>query len=186
MGASQEGPGSREPSPEEVSAVPASIPSAEPRTWMKEPCGPCPYSRSKTLWLHPERAEDFAYNASNRYSDFPCHKTADLVEDDDGSGEYLAGERSLTCNGFLSLQVNENGGGPEGFEPHPDAFCDTWEMTDHHREEYDRRRLGRCPASAIEAQSAETERLGPKDESAVIEDETPKLKYNPTNQESVI
>lgn len=102
------------------------------RTWMKRPCGLCPYSRKNTLWLHPERAEDFAYNAQNPYNDFPCHKTADLQDDSDGGGEYVAGSRSLTCNGFLSLQVNENGNAPDGFEPHPDAFGECWEMIDHH------------------------------------------------------
>lgn len=104
------------------------------RTWMKEPCGPCPYSRTKTLALHPDRAADFAYSAQNPYNDFPCHKTADLHEDDDGGSEYVAGRRSLTCNGFLSLQVNENGSGPEGFEPHPDGFCEAWEMIERHTE----------------------------------------------------
>jgi hypothetical protein len=107
------------------------------RTWMKEPCGPCPYSRSKTLALHPERAADFAFNAQNPYNDFPCHKTADLREDDDGYSEYVAGARSLTCNGFLSLQVNENDNAPEGFEPHPDAFCEAWDMIEHHTELWD-------------------------------------------------
>lgn len=106
------------------------------RTWMKAPCGPCPYSRVNTLWLHPDRAHDFASMASNPYNDFPCHKTADLHEDDDGSAEYRAGDRSLTCNGFLSLQVNENGRGPKGFTPHPDAFGDHWEMCEHHEEHW--------------------------------------------------
>lgn len=107
--------------------------------WMKEPCGPCPYSRSKTLPLHPERAADFAYNAANRYNEFPCHKTADLVEDDEGSGSYVYGRKSLTCNGFLSLQCLENDIEIEGFEPHPDAFGDHWEMIEHHQMLWDDR-----------------------------------------------
>lgn len=104
---------------------------------MKEPCALCPYSRSKTLWLHPERAADFAYNAANRYGDFPCHKTADLREDEDGHGEYVAGRKSLTCNGFLSLQVRENGLRIDGFEPSADAFEDHWEMIERHQEHWD-------------------------------------------------
>lgn len=109
------------------------------RTWMKEPCALCPYSKTNTLWLHPERAEDFAYQAQNRYTDFPCHKTADLVEDDDGFGEYRRGEKSLTCCGFLTLQVNENDNAPDGFEPHPDGFSEAWEMIDHHTEHWESR-----------------------------------------------
>jgi hypothetical protein len=102
------------------------------RYWMKEPCGPCPFSRSKTLPLHPERAADFAYMAQNPYTDFVCHKTADCVEDADGMGEYVRGQQSFTCNGFLSLQVNEGATPDEGFEPHPDAFSDADEMIEHH------------------------------------------------------
>ena len=105
--------------------------------YMKAPCGLCPYSRVGTLWLHPERAEDFAYSASNRYADFVCHKTADEREDIDGCTDFVRGIRSATCCGFLSLQVSENGGGPEGFEPHPDAFSDSGEMIDHHTEHWD-------------------------------------------------
>lgn len=104
------------------------------RYWMKEPCGPCPFSRSKTLWLHPDRAEEFACMAQNPYTDFPCHKTAECVEDSEGFDEFVRGEKSFTCNGFLSLQVNEGAPCPEGFEPHPDAFGDYYEMTEHHTE----------------------------------------------------
>ena len=119
--------------------------------WMKEPCGPCPFSRTKTLWLYPERAEDLAYMAQNPYSDFPCHKTAVEREDYDGGTEFVRGQKSLTCNGFLSLQVNENGNGPKGFNPHPDAFDDADEMIDRHTEHYEDGEAGwktRCERSA--------------------------------------
>jgi hypothetical protein len=102
---------------------------------MKEPCGPCPFSRSKTLGLHPRRAEDFALMAQNRYTDFPCHKTAECAEDRFGEEiGYVRTEKSFTCNGFLSLQVNECMIAPDGFEPHDDAFSDAWEMIEHHTE----------------------------------------------------
>jgi hypothetical protein len=112
---------------------------SEERYWMKEPCGPCPYSRSKTLPLHPERAADFAYSACNPYTDFDCHKTAEVYEDDEGS-EFVRGERSLTCNGFLSLQCSENGVNIDGFEPHPDAFDCADEMIERHEMLWDERR----------------------------------------------
>ncbi|WP_282027101.1 hypothetical protein [Limimaricola cinnabarinus] len=105
------------------------------RTWMKKPCGRCPFARVGALGLHPKRAEDFASMAQNPFNDFPCHKTADYAEDEgDGSGGYVHGEQSFTCNGFLSLQVSENGRGPKGFEPHPDAFEDYYEMVEHHED----------------------------------------------------
>lgn len=111
------------------------------RHWMKEPCGPCPFSRSKTLPLHPERAEDFAAMAQNPYNDFPCHKTADYQEETDWSeGGFVHGSKSLTCNGFLSLQCRENDRQVPGFSPHDDAFEDAWEMVDHHTEIWEARR----------------------------------------------
>ena len=107
------------------------------RTWMKKTCELCPFSRSNTLWLHPERAEEFASMASNPYNDFPCHKTADYQEETEYTdGGYVHGERSFTCCGFLSLQVNENGRGPKGFDPSPNAFDDWHDMVDHHTEKY--------------------------------------------------
>lgn len=100
---------------------------------MKKPCGLCPFARIGTLGLHPKRAEEFASMAQNPFNDFPCHKTADYREDDDGGG-FVHGETSYTCNGFLSLQVSENGRGPKGFKPHPDAFEDFFEMVEHHED----------------------------------------------------
>lgn len=114
---------------------------SDDRYWMKEPCALCPFSRRRTLWLHPERAEDFAYLAQNPYSDFPCHKTAVLAENPFTGEEegFVRAVHSFTCNGFLSLQVNENGNAPEGFEPSDDAFIDAYEMIDHHTEEWMKR-----------------------------------------------
>lgn len=75
--------------------------------------------------------------AQNPYTDFPCHKTADYEEETDFSdGGFVHGQKSFTCAGFLSLQVNENGRGPKGFTPDADAFGDYWEMVEHHEEKY--------------------------------------------------
>ena len=103
--------------------------------FMKKTCSLCPYSRTKTLHLHPSRARDFAYMAQNRYNDFPCHKTAEHREEtDDESGGYVAGERSKSCHGFLTLQSAENGNAPKGFIPDGDGFEDTDEMIETHQQ----------------------------------------------------
>lgn len=107
--------------------------------YVKKTCALCPFSRTKTLWLHPERAEDFAYMAQNPYTDFPCHKTAEFVEDDeDVGGGYVRGARSKTCHGFLTLQRASNDCGGEdhgdGFIPDGDGFEDVDEMIDRHAE----------------------------------------------------
>ena len=108
---------------------------AEPRTWMKDVCDLCPYSRTRTLMLHPLRAEEFANMAQNPYNDFVCHKTGVEMEDTEyRDGGIVRGPKSLTCNGFLSMQVNENDNAPEGFEPSRDAFDDYFEMIGRHEE----------------------------------------------------
>lgn len=102
---------------------------------MKECCGLCPYSRKDTLFLTEERAEEFAFQAENPYSDFVCHKTAVELEEseyDDRGGDLVRGEKSLTCMGFASMQHNINGTGDIRVDPN--AFGDTWEMIEHHAE----------------------------------------------------
>lgn len=112
------------------------------RYWMKEPCGPCPYSRSKTLPVHPDRAAEFAASACNPFTVFPCHKTADYLEETDlREGGFTHGPRSFECNGFLSLRHHEIGDGPEGFEPHPDAFSSSAEMVEKHTDLWTSERL---------------------------------------------
>jgi hypothetical protein len=104
---------------------------------MKKTCALCPFSRTKTLALHPERAADFAYMAQNPYSSFPCHKTAELDEDDPESSEYVWGESSKMCHGFLTLQRAENGIEDDEFQPDGDGFECTHEMIEHHEELWD-------------------------------------------------
>ena len=101
---------------------------------MKECCGLCPYSRKNTLFLHPSRAEEFAFAAENPFNDFVCHKTGVTLEDndfDDMGGSIVRGEKSLTCMGFASMQHNINNG-DDSFKVDPNAFEDSWEMIDHH------------------------------------------------------
>ena len=105
---------------------------------MKKCCGLCPYSREGTLFLHPERAEEFAYQADNPYNDFVCHKTGVDYEgnDFDHDGDIVRGVKSLTCMGFASMQHSINNG-DSSFIVDIDAFEDTWEMIEYHTEAYD-------------------------------------------------
>ena len=105
---------------------------------MKKCCGLCPYSRKDTLYLRPERAEDFAYSAENPYNDFVCHKTGVEDEDDFGGSKIVRGEKSLTCAGFASMQNNINGGKMEDNHPiDPNAFEDSWQMIEHHTQKWE-------------------------------------------------
>jgi hypothetical protein len=109
---------------------------------MKECCGLCPFSRDKTLFLHPDRAEDFATSAENPYNDFVCHKTGHVLEDNDRDirgGDIVRGEKSLTCMGFASMQENINGTlGDVRIDP--TAFEDSWEVSEHHTDAYERKK----------------------------------------------
>jgi hypothetical protein len=112
------------------------------RTWMKKCCGLCPFARIGTLGLHPERAEELAYMASNPFNDFPCHKTADYLETDNGDNDgYIHGEHSFTCHGFKTLQMSENASTKDfesqGFKPDGYGFEDCYDMIDRHQELYD-------------------------------------------------
>ena len=122
------------------------------RTWMKKCCEHCPFRRGTSLVLHPDRAEDFAYMASNPYSDFPCHKTADYAEESEyREGGFVHGEHSFTCHGFKGIQVSENDNEPD-FVSDGQHFYDSWDMICHHEDEYEKQFPGR--AAAIEAMDA--------------------------------
>lgn len=108
---------------------------------MKKCCGLCPYSKLNTLFLHPERAEDFAYAAQNPYNDFVCHKTGVIDEgnpNEDEQGDIVRGEKSFQCAGFHAMQhiLNETEKQSEIEIDYEDHFSDVWEMIYHHEEEY--------------------------------------------------
>lgn len=109
---------------------------------MKKCCGLCPFSRIETLFVHPERAEEFAYSTENPYNDFVCHKTGIIDEDnpdEDKQNEIVRGEKSLICCGFASMQHNINSEhSEEGFIPDEDAFSEAWEMIEHHQIQWDK------------------------------------------------
>ncbi len=98
---------------------------------MKKCCGLCPYSRKNTLYLHPERAEAFAYQAENPYNDFVCHKTG-VVQEDEYESAIVRGRKSLTCAGFHAMQSMLNDTDSEIEIDIEDHFSDVWEMVEHH------------------------------------------------------
>lgn len=112
------------------------------RTWMKKCCEHCPFKEGTKLVLHPERAEQFANMASNPYNDFPCHKTADIQEEDELrgiEGGYVHGDHSFTCHGFKAMQLNECGNEKdmEIFKSDRMHFVDYFDMVDYHTQAYE-------------------------------------------------
>jgi hypothetical protein len=110
------------------------------RRWFaKKPCAHCPYRRDVKPFLHPERGEELAYHTKNPYGDFPCHKTT--VEDEDSAdGEMMVTKESLTCAGFLSMQIEWGGRDcPEGFTPSDLVYAEPSDMADAYAEEWEAR-----------------------------------------------
>jgi hypothetical protein len=102
--------------------------------FMKKPCAHCPFRNDVKPYLTTERAEELAYAAQNPYSSFPCHKTTEYEEDDNGEGEMVATENSKQCAGFLTLRSCENGEtdyDDQGFVPSFEVcYSDSYEMID--------------------------------------------------------
>jgi hypothetical protein len=72
---------------------------------MRTPCDNCPFRTDIKGYLRPDRVREIA-TALFQGQSFPCHKTTEEWEDDDG-GEMLATEDSQQCAGaeiFLAKQ----------------------------------------------------------------------------------
>lgn len=70
----------------------------------KTPCSNCPFrNRDGAVRLTPERAEEI----TTQQGEFPCHKTVDYDEDD--NGEPIARTRqSSVCAGSIIYQLKTN------------------------------------------------------------------------------
>lgn len=108
--------------------------------FVKKPCQHCPFRTDVRPFLHPRRAEELAYNASNPYGSFACHKT--LGSDDEGQ-TYIS-EASLECAGHLTMQYAENGRtdyDADGFVPADNCYSEPWEMMAAYEYEWDKRHV---------------------------------------------
>ena len=74
---------------------------------MSDPCDNCPFRTDLPHgYLRPDRIREIAESLF-RGESFPCHKTTETVEDDEGFGDRVATEDSLQCAGaeiFLAKQ----------------------------------------------------------------------------------
>ena len=72
---------------------------------MKRPCLNCPFRTDETAirFAARERAEEIEETAY-RYG-FPCHTTAELIEDDEGSSTFVFGDRSQHCVGYAIMRL---------------------------------------------------------------------------------
>lgn len=105
-------------------------------THRKAPCAKCPFRSDVRPYLHPERAEEIAYAACNPYSEFSCHETTKYDED---LGDMVMTNKSLTCAGFLAMQINETGiDEPDGWTWPKNVYADSYEMIEAYQIEWDK------------------------------------------------
>ena len=76
---------------------------------MTKPCTNCPFRNDATriTFYNRERAEEIEEQAFRQ--GFPCHVTADNVEEDEYIGEsggFYATPDSQMCAGFIAMQLN--------------------------------------------------------------------------------
>lgn len=86
---------------------------------MTEPCDACPFIKGSGFRL--QRLRQFAAN------EFPCHKASDLVDTEDGVGEFHEKRNGKTPHCAGALIFNEKRG-----EPHQMMrICERIGMYDH-------------------------------------------------------
>lgn len=106
--------------------------------YVKKPCKSCPFRNDVKPYLHPNRAEEIAYAASNPCSNFTCHSTIEYDGDEDIQGRSTGDfSKAKTCAGFLTLRAQEGLDTPEEFEPSWDiCYIDASEMINSYENEH--------------------------------------------------
>lgn len=79
---------------------------------MNRPCTNCPFRTDETAirFATVERALEIAFTAL--LHGFPCHVTAEYVEEDEETDGYVFGQNTQHCAGYLIMQTNETGDRP--------------------------------------------------------------------------
>ena len=62
---------------------------------MTTPCDECPFLKKLSHGFTMTRLRQFTFG------EFPCHKTAEEREHEDGGSDFIASDRSLHCAGAL-------------------------------------------------------------------------------------
>jgi hypothetical protein len=73
---------------------------------LRKPCKNCPFADTPTriTFAGKERAEEIEESAYR--NGFPCHLSADFIEDEDGDGGYYAGGNTQHCVGAIGMFLN--------------------------------------------------------------------------------
>lgn len=87
------------------------------KTYIKKPCKHCPYRNDVTPFLINSRAEELAYLAKVKFASFPCHKTTEHEDLDNGYGDMVITSKTKECAGYLTLRAQVGNFIPEDFKP---------------------------------------------------------------------
>lgn len=110
---------------------------------MKTPCADCPFRKSAGGYLRGARVDEIRDTIGN---EFPCHKTTEEVQDDEGNADRERTDSSKICAGSLIMQEREGWGqmgriamrlnmlDPEELPDDPDVYADWEEMREAHEE----------------------------------------------------
>lgn len=106
--------------------------------FVKKPCKRCPFRNDIKPYLHPKRAEELAYAATNPYSNFTCHATFEYDGDEDHQGRPTGDfSKAKTCAGFLTLRASDQGIETPDFTPSYDiVYSDVLEMIHAYEEDF--------------------------------------------------
>lgn len=74
---------------------------------LKTPCKNCPFRTDATAirFAGRERAEEIEESAYR--NGFPCHLSADVIENDEGMDGYYGSDDSQHCVGYIIMRLNE-------------------------------------------------------------------------------
>lgn len=71
-----------------------------PPTQLKRPCANCPFRTDVAPYLRPERITEIERSVIREQQDFPCHKTVDYSDGNEGRWER---NRTTRCAGMTIL-----------------------------------------------------------------------------------
>ena len=98
---------------------------------LKTPCKNCPFRTDDTriVFRGRERAEEIAESAYR--NGFPCHLSAEYVEDDEyDSGGYYAVENSQHCVGALMMFAKDGNDTWPGIDNDEDLIANLYDRLD--------------------------------------------------------
>ena len=101
---------------------------------LKKPCKNCPFGNTpeRSIFATRERAADIEEQAYRQ--GFPCHLSADHVEDEDtqsgDSGGFYPGENTQYCAGAMLMYMHEGEDAWPGIDNDEEVVDAAWERMD--------------------------------------------------------